>query len=478
MNKIFSAFTITFKNDYSPGEENTKSLIKSTTYTGFYRELAQYTVEMPFNFLYGLNLLTNFLPSPLPILLDSKINFCYKTRQTTILSERKLLSDHLTSLFLNEKLNSIDLFIEPKGVNGTHSAFVSMIRILSLTSTKTKMNSLFKRICMQLADVSDIVCSHLLRTFLDYAIELFDRIKFDNQFLEIEEDSLLQVDGDALVKMETNGDNEDSIYDTKTLYDENMDMNGLDDVELKVLFDLNDDTKENDVGLNGELNASEIKNFQNKTDITNKQANKVEVEMEKNYFKENLMVNFSRLVKFLSSLLTLEFKYAELNPIRVQFYLLISKSNSSIKKRNYAGFLNDCIKYCNQIDMNNLKSLEKKNNSNYLIQESVLFLVETIMRFVPELFMENIKPSHYTNDEIVESKKDSTSETNNENVCTDLDLTLNLITKMLLDHLNSNKLQYELVNNHVIKCLILLNKLHKMYFEMKNTDFDHSKVIF
>jgi len=343
-----------------------------------------------------------------------------------------------------------------------------MIRILCLTSTKTKLNSLFKRICVQLADVSDVVCSHLLRTLLDYAIELFDRIKFDNDFIEIEEGNLHQVDHEALVKMETKSENDDSIYDTNPLYDENMDMSELGSDEAKVIFDLNENSKESDsMTSNFEFNnnnkESEI-NFHTKANDQIKAPYKTETEMDKNFFKENLVINFSRLIKFLSSILMIDFKHAELNPIRTQFYHLISKTNSSVKKRNYCYFLNDAIKYCNQIDMNNLKSTEKKSNHHYLVQESALYLVETIMRYVPELFVENIKLSNFINED--------TGNTNSENLSSDLELTLNLITKTLLDHLNLNKLQSEPVNNHVVKCLILLNKLHKTYFEMNKSDFD------
>jgi hypothetical protein len=469
LNKIFTSFTTTFKNTHRVNEE--QSNIRSALYTGFYRELAQYIVEMPFNFLYGLNLLTSYLPSPLPILLDSKIDFCYKTRQAKVLSERRILSDHLLPLFLNDKLNSINLFIEPKGDNHSHSAFVSMIRILCLTSTKTKLNSLFKRICVQLCDVSDVVCSHLLRTLLDYAIELFDRIKFDNDFIEIEEGNLHQVDHEALVKMETKSENDDSIYDTNPLYDENMDLSELRSDEAKVVFDLNENSRESDSNFEFNNKESEI-NFHSKANDQIKAPHKTEIEMDKNFFKENLVANFSRLIKFLSSLLMIDFKHAELNPIRTQFYHLISKTNSSVKKRNYVYFLNDAIKYCNQIDMNNLKSTEKKSNHHYPVQESVLYLVETIMRYVPEFFIENIKLSNFINEDTGESKKEIILSSNNENLSPDLELTLNLITKTLLDHLNLNKLQSEPVNNHVVKCLILLNKLHKSYFEMNKSDFD------
>ena len=227
--KTFLAFTINF-NDLQPTRDaqEDKSTLKFSLYTGFYRELAKYTTEMPFNFVYGLNLLTNFLPAPLPILLDARFDACLdRAKHTKILNERKLLTDHVASLFMNEKINSINLFIEPKGVNGDHSAFVSMVRVLSLTSPKTKLNALFKRVCVQLSDLSDLVCSHLIRTILDYGIELLDRIKFDNDFIEIEED-LYQVANEALNKMETNtSEVEESIYDTKTLYDEHMEFSDL-----------------------------------------------------------------------------------------------------------------------------------------------------------------------------------------------------------------------------------------------------------
>ena len=79
--------------------------------------------------------------------------------------------------------------------------------------------------CIQLCDLSDVIGSHLLRTLLDYGIELLDRIKFGNDLIDIEEDDQFQVANEALGKMETNNcENDESIYDTKTLYDEGMDI--------------------------------------------------------------------------------------------------------------------------------------------------------------------------------------------------------------------------------------------------------------
>ena len=242
---------------------------------------------------------------------------------------------------------------------------------------------------------------------------------------------------------------------------------------------MNDTSKETDVSLDSSIDFKDAENAV-KLKLIEQNKNKVldtdEREMEKNFYKESIVHNFARLLKFLASLLLVEFKHAEYNPIRIQFFHLITAQNkeTTLKKRNYSQFLNDCIKYCNQIDLNNAKQTESSASSSIntlQLQESVLYLVEVVMQYVPEVFVENFKLANYFSDDYLDSKKETSGNTG-EHLADDFDATLNLIVKTLLDHLNLAKPETLPATNHVIKCLILQNKLNKKYFQLHKTDFD------
>jgi hypothetical protein len=487
INKDLMQIFVSFMHTFQTGRPS----LKSSLYTSLYRELARYTIDTPFNFVYGLNLLSELLPMPLPILLKQKKELAtIDLYDLSAINERKILSDHLEPLFLNEKLNSINLVMDNQDTSSTcHSTFVYLIRIMSQLSSKSKSSALFKRICVQLCDLSDKVCSLVLKTILDYGIELLDRIKFDYDMVEVENEMTNEAKTQS-DKVDANNDNDDSIYDTKSLYDENIDENSSLKIEddNKVLFELNDSNqgaKENEMA---DLNESSLSK-QSSMDIDNvkteiNKPNLVLDVVEQTDFKGNMIQNFTRLIRFLSGLICIEFKHAKVNPIQVQFYNLVNDSTGgeSNKKKSYSHFIYDCVKYCNQLDLVNNKSASSdavtpKPTSfpnlaqGCLIQEAIFHLVETIIKNMPSLFVNNFKIEDFLNDDAIKSLDSNTEPAENRRFT--FDFTISMLLKTLFDHLNLNKLDSQAAaNQHAIKCLILMNKLNAIYFHSNRLLFD------
>ena len=176
---IFVGFTQT------SNPELNRTLIKTSLFTSFYRELVRFTIERPFNFVYGLNLLSELLPLPLPIPVPGVQDLSISSNEEfRMLAERKVLSDHLEPLFMRDKLKKSNLMFDESGsatnVEKTTPVFINLIRALSVTSAKSKCRVLMKRVCVQLCDLSESMCSLLIRCLLDYGIELLAVLKEDD----------------------------------------------------------------------------------------------------------------------------------------------------------------------------------------------------------------------------------------------------------------------------------------------------------
>ena len=158
---------------------DTRSAVKTSLFTSLYRELAKYTVEKPFNFYYGLKLFSDLLPLPLPIPIKTTEEVTNREEDIIMLNERRLLSDHLEPLLLNDTLKKkSNLFdLEQDKLAPT---LINMLRTLSISSHKSNVNYYLKRICVQLCDLSDKMCSLIVKCLLDYAIELLNKVKNDN----------------------------------------------------------------------------------------------------------------------------------------------------------------------------------------------------------------------------------------------------------------------------------------------------------
>jgi hypothetical protein len=138
----------------------------------------------------------------------------------------------------------------------------------------------------------------------------------------------------------------------------------------------------NDSAMMPETYNSSLNNNNNNTEqsscLDNKTSNKTasieekpsasetnDSEMKKLY-RRSIIASFSRLIKFICSLLAIERSEGELNPIRVKFIHLLTESSaykiSLAEKRQpkriknvYLKLMFDCIKYCNQIDLETRK---------------------------------------------------------------------------------------------------------------------------
>lgn len=111
-------------------------------YTPLYSELIRYTTQKPFNFLYGLTLLTNLLPIPLPIALP--VHKWNESDELQVLKERKILSSYLEPLFYKEKAKKT-LFDEwGSNTKKTHSIFANLVRTICVSSTNSNVNILMK----------------------------------------------------------------------------------------------------------------------------------------------------------------------------------------------------------------------------------------------------------------------------------------------------------------------------------------------
>jgi hypothetical protein len=396
-----------------------------------------------------------------------------------MLNHRKILSEYLEPLFLNENVNSISLSLDPKTIS--NSPFVYLIRTFALTPSHSRLNIMFKRICVQLSDMSERLCSNVLKTLLDYAIELLDQIKSDNILVQtgMDTDELnttvaanTAVNNNVTANLDASDPNDDSIYDTKSLIDElennksgpndNQSVSNGDEEISKMLFDSIDQQAADAAG----SIAKEDEAINNENDMKKPVLNKKEdlnvsenaitsSHFDKSYLKTILNSNFSVLVQFLVDLLEIKRPDCEINPIRVKIYHLIQNSNnqSAIKLRNYAKFLNEMVKYCNQSDLNPALNSDA---TALVIQESVFNLIEAILRHLPNLFIDNLtSQSEYSGD-----NKDNID----ENVVSKLIFDSNSVVKMLIDHLTFNKLDSMSNTIRALNCLILINKQTNKYY--------------
>ena len=475
--EIFASYTqVNLKFDsLSHTSKSVKEKLRSSLTSRMFTELARYTIDIPYNFIYGINLLLQLLPVPLPILVLSKPAYSENEEQKVsdlkMLNQRKILSDYLEPLFINQSLNSLNLSIEVN--KNEYPVFVTMIRVLSLTTQRTRLNNLFRRICLKLSDISEKLCSYLLKTLLDYAIELFDNLKQNNDLIQIEVEpnvigltvlnpiennaninnttnNILEINDNDNNKIETNIDvNDDSIYDTDEPINSKIEQNGdsIDDETSKMLFDLNESTKEE----NQPIEQHQVNEQPNLNDHFENKNNA----FDDFYLKSILNMNYSKLIKFIIDLLEYERKDCEINLIRTTFYHLMQESNNmkSKKLRNYSKFLTEFIKYTNHVDLNQTSA---QNQTLSMIQGTCFSLIEAILRYLPNLFIDNLHQNNLEETVVDQAIFDS-----------------DIIIKSLFDHLTYNKIESIQTTTSVMNCLILLYKqysLIKYHLKLNNTN--------
>jgi hypothetical protein len=473
--EIFSSYT-QIKLKFDPINDTPKLVkekLRSSLTSRMYAELARYTIDIPHNFIYGINLLLELLPVPLPILVLSKSNADEeKTTDLQILNQRKMLSDYLEPLFMNESINSLNLFTEVQN-NDEYPMFVTMIRVLSLSTRKTKLNNLFKRICLKLSDLSEKLCSYLLKTLLDFAIELFNSLKKNNDSIQIEIESndiglttTTQTDNINTIittdnnlenndndNVEINNDtNDDSIYDTDEPNNNNkIEQNGdsIDDETSKILFDVNEPIIKEEIQPAEQLKETDQQNL-------NEVIENKENPIDNSYIKTILNMNFSKLIQFIIDLIKYERNNCEINIIRTKFYHLVQDTNNvkSKKLRNYSKFLTEFIKFTNHVDVNQTSTQDQTFS---IFQESCFSLIEAFLRYLPNFFIENLH-----NDSLEDDKTTEQPIFDSE-----------LIIKSLIDHLTYNKIESIQTTNNVINCLILIYKqysLSKYHLKLNNSN--------
>lgn len=131
---------------------------------------------------------------------------CPQTEQTLLLRERHILSKHLEPLFFRQRPK---LSISKRDSNKSDGSiaeplFASMVRILASSPAQSSTNRLLKRVFVQMSDLSEQLCSNLVKCVLNYAIELLGEIVTDGDDASCEEepdnnvtDSKGEVDADC-----------------------------------------------------------------------------------------------------------------------------------------------------------------------------------------------------------------------------------------------------------------------------------------
>jgi len=126
---------------------------------------------------------------------------------------------------------------------------------------------------------------------------------------------------------------------------------------------------ENSIALNNEQSSLDNKTAKTANIEENPSVNETNDSEIKEHYKRSIIASFSRLIKFICSLLAIERNEAEINPIRIKLIHLLTESSahkiSSAAKHEpkkiknlYLKFMFDCIKYCNQIDLPTKKDLK------------------------------------------------------------------------------------------------------------------------
>jgi len=491
--------------------------MKTSLFTCLYRELARFTVEKPFNFYYGLKLFSELLPLPLPIpiniIASVSIDQHHTGREedTIMLQERRLLSEHLEFLFEKEKLKKTKLFDTDVSNQEKYApTFISMIKALIMCSNKSRVNKLLKRVCIQVSDLSDKMCSLLLECLFDHAIYLLAKIKDENFDVndqeedDNQEEELPQNENDKKIQQQQD-DKEELMEDTiindpELIKKENDKINVLineiidshvqngsstfgtnnKEFEIDSLYDTEmEDTKvlsttENPQKLT-ELLLDETKDSLIKTvDETKKVANsnitQTDSVLKENY-KKVVISSFSQLINFISDLLSIERNGCEINPIRVKFIQLLTENNKSKAKNKviksvYLKFVYDCIKYCNHLDLNCYVSSNKTGNNNiqqdefntndsemmltnefkHLIQECLFGFIESIIRCTPELLANNFKPKLFIYEE--------TNNLNNEQINSEIEEDEENFFEQQDQSTTNSDLISKLILNQIQKCLV------------------------
>jgi len=189
-----------------------------------YTELLSHAIEKPFHFNYTLSLISEVLPLPLPIPIPGNSDLVNGLEELQAVKKRSFLSDQLLSLFSND--SEIGLFDR-------------LVRTLCNSSSHTETSGLLRRVFVQLTDVSEAVCFRVVKSMIEYGMDLFyelttekglnseDELEMEDKGSELEETGDEEACGDQIDESEVlvanNSENVcdiDSIYDTG-LMDEN-----------------------------------------------------------------------------------------------------------------------------------------------------------------------------------------------------------------------------------------------------------------
>lgn len=144
----------------------------------FISELLKFTLDIPFNYFYGLEILVRLLPPPLPV----PIVAASADLETHLINERHYLASVLLSssfLFKYEsKCGELETSLfSMLSKKKDHGSLRVMLRTFCLVSNNTSLYRMFKRVCWQLCDMSDVLCNRVLGVFLDYLDEIVEQLR-------------------------------------------------------------------------------------------------------------------------------------------------------------------------------------------------------------------------------------------------------------------------------------------------------------
>ena len=157
-----------------------KTFESSALTRNFLSELIRFTLDIPFNYQYGLSILSQILPLPLPIpcsvivFNDDKLQLSDRAYFAHLLESSDLFKTHERKSQTGSNDAFFDLLIKKRAESTT---FNCLLRTLCLVSSKSKLYQLLKRICLQLSDLSSGVCALVLDVYLSNVNECLEEIK-------------------------------------------------------------------------------------------------------------------------------------------------------------------------------------------------------------------------------------------------------------------------------------------------------------
>jgi hypothetical protein len=270
------------------------------------------------------------------------------------------------------------------------------------------------------------------------------------------------------------------IYDTKSIIDnENLlEMSSM-DTDLRVQGDNNLAESTTKTPARSAFTSTNNNNNENPFNVASGKKNDPTTDTQLNSHKTALIQDFSRLMKFLKDLVQADRKFLKINPVRISFYTLIkidsnykntdtttTTTTSKSQAQQRSRFLFNLVQMFSQIDAN------RKQDSLCKVQETILGFVEFLIRLMPDLFLDQMRPQDF----LPGSATSSITTTASQNINTFMiESLLSNMSKLSFDPSNSNK--SVTITSMMLSLLVLLNKLYVIYFSEKCPNSDKTGVL-